>query len=63
MMKPGNAHPEPVRQLFNAQWLVDVLTEVFDCLGDIRGITSLDGQVTELVPLLTEQQAVNNFSP
>jgi hypothetical protein len=56
-----DAHAQLSRHLFDAQWLVEILTESFDRSGDGGGVAPQDRQVTEPGTLLSSQEPVDNF--
>ena len=61
VLQTRDAHAQLARQLLDAQWLVEVVTESFDRSGDVGGVAPQDRQVMEPSTLLSPQEPVDNF--
>src|SRR2546427_4815864 len=60
-METRDAHSQLSRDILDAQWLVEVLTESPDRPGDVGGVAPQDRKVTEPRTLLSHQEPVDNF--
>ena len=61
VVETRDAHAQFSRDLLDAKWLVEVLTESLDRSGDVGGVAPQDRQVTEPATLLSHQEPVDNF--
>src|SRR6266487_830660 len=61
VVEPRDAHSQLSRDILDAKWLVEVLTESLDRSGNVGCVATLKSKVTESATLLSHQESVDNF--
>ncbi len=62
MVEARHAHPQVLRNLLDAQRLVELAAEPLDGAGDAVRIPPLQRDIAQPVALLAEEQAVDDFA-
>ena len=60
-MESRDAHANLSRDVFDAQWLGEILTQFLDGSDDAMSVSSNRGEMAHAMTLFADQQAIDNF--